>query len=115
MEVIYETLICPNIEVDEAYSVDLVPESNRISLILCYLQSGDFPSDEEEARNIRRKIAKYTLLSRKLYRMVRATPMLRRLDECDIILVLAEVHKGVCNNYTDKKALAHKLLRANYY
>lgn len=86
-----------------------------MSPILHYLQLGQLPPNEGEAIKIRNKAAKYTILSRKLYRMGKATTMLRCLGKDDITLVLAEVHKGVCINHIDGKAITHKLLRAEHY
>lgn len=64
--IIPETFASPYIEGDEAYFLEFVPESNWMSSILHYLQSGELPSDEGEARKLRRKAAKYTLISGKL-------------------------------------------------
>lgn len=113
--IIRETMTFPNIEAGEAFSVLLTLESRWMSPILRYLQSGETPPDRGEAKNIRRKAANFTLLSDKLYQMGRDSPMLKCLDESDIILVLAEVHKGVCSSHIGGQVLAHKLLRAGYY
>lgn len=77
----------------EVHSVELVPESSWMSLILCYMQSHKLPPDEGKAENIRRKVVKYTILLGKIYRMWRDAPMFRCLDDFDIALVFAEVHK----------------------
>jgi hypothetical protein len=44
----------------------------------------------------RRKASKFTMVAGKLYKMGRATPMLRCLGENETRLVLLEVHKEVC-------------------
>lgn len=48
--VIQETLALPSIESGEAYSTELILESNWMSLILRYLQSGELPRDREKPR-----------------------------------------------------------------
>lgn len=113
--VIHETLASPSIKGEETYSWELISESSWMSPILHYLQLGKLSSDEGEDRKIKRKSAKYTLLSRKLYIIGKVAPMLRCLGKDDITLVLVEVHKGVCNSHNDGKAFAHKLLRSGYY
>lgn len=62
-----------------------------MSPILHYPQSGELRPDEEEARKIKRKATKYTLLSIKLYIMGKVAPMLRCLGENDIALVLEKL------------------------
>lgn len=86
-----------------------------MSPTLHYLQFGKLPPDAGEVRNMRRKATKYTLLSRKLYRMGKATPILIFLEESDIALVLVEVHKVAYNSHISGKALAQKLLKTYYY
>lgn len=46
--VIQHTLVSPNIEVDEVYSLEDVPESSWMSLILHYLQSDELPLTREK-------------------------------------------------------------------
>lgn len=86
-----------------------------MSPIMCYLQSGKLPPDGGEARNIRTKVAKYTLLSEKLYKIGKATHELRCLDKNDITLVLAKVHKGAYCSHISRKAFTHNLLRVGNY
>lgn len=51
----------------------------------------------------------------KLYKIGRATPILRCLGEEEINLVLLEVHEGVYGSHIDGRASASKLLRPGYY
>lgn len=111
---IQETLASPNIKEDKAYSLKLVPKLIWISHILHYLQLGELPLDEREARNIKRKVGKYTLLSRKIYRMSKVIPMLRYLNKNDIDVVLTKVHKVASSSRIDGKSLTHKLLCTCY-
>lgn len=113
--VIQETLVSPSIEEDEAYSLEIFPESNWMSPILHFLQSDELLHDEREAKKIRRKDTKYTILSEKLREMEKATPMLRFLCDNHVSLVLVEIHKGTYNSHISRKALAQKLLREGYY
>lgn len=113
--VIHETLAFPNIESGEIYFAELVTKSSWMSPTLHYLQSGELPPDAGEVRNMRRKATKYTLLSRKLYRMGKANPVLIFLEESDIALVLVEVHKVAYSSHISGKALAQKLLKTYYY
>lgn len=95
--------------------INNTPCNSWKSLILHYLQTGELPPNEGEAEKIIRKGAKYSLISGKLYRLGKATPIMRCLSKNDITLVLAEVHKGAWSSHNGRKALAHKLLRVGYY
>jgi len=55
------------------------------------------------------------MVADKLYKMGRATPMLRCLGEEETELVLLEVHEGVCGSHIGGRSLAAKLLRSGYY
>ena len=59
--------------------------------------------------------SKYTFVYGKLYKIGRASPMMRCMDDHETTLVLVEVHKGACNNHIGRKGLAYKLLMAGYY
>jgi len=83
--------------------------------IIEYLTSSFSPKNEEEAQTVKRRAAKFTMVSGKLYKMGRATPMLRCLSEEETELVLLEVHEGVCGSHIGGRSLAAKLLRASYY
>lgn len=57
----------------------------------------------------------YIILSRKLYIMGSAAPMLRFQGDNNIAIVLPEVHMRACNSHFGGEALPHKILRAVYY
>lgn len=58
---------------------------------------------------------KYTMMSEKLYKMEKASPMLRCIGESKTALVLTKVHQGTYNSHIGGWALGHKLLKAGYY
>lgn len=55
------------------------------------------------------------MVAGKLYRMGRASPMLRCLGEDETNLLILEVYEGVCGSHIGGRALSAKLLRAGYY
>jgi hypothetical protein len=55
------------------------------------------------------------MVAGKLYRMGKATPMLKCLGGNETRLVILEVHEGVCGIHNGGRALSAKLLRAGYY
>ena len=64
--------------------------------ILIYLKDGRLSEDENEARRLRIKVAKYVLIDESNY-------------------VLREVHEEACGNHSRVRALIHKVVCAGYY
>lgn len=101
--VIQETLVSSTIDVDEVNSLEVVLESSWMSPILCYLHLDEILLDEGEARKIWKQVVKYTLLSRKLYKMKMVSAMLGCIGKHETTMVIAKVHKGVCNSHISGK------------
>ena len=80
-----------------------------------YLKDGKLPEDRVEARKIRIKSARYTLLEDVLYKRGFIAPYLRCLIEKEADYVMREIHEGICGNHSGGRALAHKMIRQGYY
>lgn len=107
---IYETLASPNIEVGEIYSLEVL----RVYLDVAYiaLPTGrQTPIRQWGSKERLKAVAKYTLISKKIYKKGRVIPFLWCLGKHETTWVLAKVHKGSCNSHIGGKPLAHKLLR----
>lgn len=80
-----------------------------------FLATGELPTEKEEARNVRNKVARFTLLIETLYKQGISSPLLRcvSLDESQYVMV--EIHEGVCGNHSGIRALVRKVLRVGYY
>ena len=83
--------------------------------ILIYLKDGRLSEDENEARRLRIKAAKYVLINVVLYKRGFSQPYLRCLAPDELNYVLREVHKGSCGNHSGARALVHKVICAGYY
>jgi len=81
--------------------------------IIKYLTGSFSPKSDEEAQAVRRRATKFTMVADKLYKMGRATPMLRCLGEEEIELVLIEVHEGVCGSLAGGEVTQGRLLLAD--
>lgn len=112
--VIQEVLSKPS---TEAMVVHMILEEDEgwMTPLIKYLMGSFVPKDEEEEALVRRRASKFTMVAEKLYRMGKATPMLRCFGENKTNLVLLEVHEGVCGSHIDGRALSAKLLKAGYY
>jgi len=83
--------------------------------LLKFLTGSFVPKSNEEEQLVRKRASKFTIVAEKLYKMGRASPMLRCLGEDETNVVLLEVHEGVCGSHIRGRELAAKLLRTGYY
>ena len=89
-------------------------EDGWMTQLIKYLSGAFVPKDEENEALVRRRALKFTMVEGKLYKMGKATPMLRCVGENETKLILLEVHEGVCGIHIGGRALAAKLLRVGY-
>jgi hypothetical protein len=83
--------------------------------IIRYLKTGELPSTKEEAREVIRHLARYTLIGEILYRRGYSFPLLKCLSKKDANYVLGEIHEGVCGNHSGAKTLVNKVIKTGYY
>src|ERR1051325_7006097 len=112
--VIREVLPVPSVEKEESLAVH-DEEDGWMSPIIHYLQQDTLPADSEKAKRLKKISSRFVVESGKLYRLGRATPMLRCVGEKDMSVVMKEVHEGVCGNHGGGRALASRILRVGYY
>ncbi|XP_038973343.1 uncharacterized protein LOC120105176 [Phoenix dactylifera] len=86
-------------------------EPSWMDELVNYLQDEALPSDEHEARRVKRLAARYILHEGKLYRRSFTSPLLRCLRPTEVDYAMREVHEGICGNHLGGRALAHKILR----
>jgi len=106
--VLQEVVASPNTESEEVLVVNKEVEG-WMTPIIKYLTGSFSPKNEKEAQTVKRRVAKFTMVAGKLYKMGRATPMLRCLGEEETELVLLEVHEGVGGSH-----IGGTLWRLNY-
>ncbi|XP_043700072.1 uncharacterized protein LOC122650748 [Telopea speciosissima] len=83
--------------------------------LMNYLQKGTLPDDREEARKIRIRAARYTIIGGILYKKAFAMPYLECLRPTEAEYVLREVHEGICGKHFGGMALAHKVIKQGYF
>ena len=93
--VFQEVITSPNTKVEEVNSITESKES-WMTPLLKYLTGSYTPKNEEEEQVVRKRASKFTIVSGKLYKRRRTTPIMRCLGEDETDLVLLEVHEGVC-------------------
>ena len=86
-----------------------------MSTILSYLKDGRLPSNPEEAKKIKKRAVRFTILNDKLYKMGFSQPYLRCVELEEAKYVLEEVHRGICGDHIGVKSLVQKIIRVGYF
>ena len=90
-------------------------ESNRMTPIRAYIQEGMLSDDPLEARKLRMRASKFTILQDILYKKGYSLPLLRCLSPGEANYALREIHEGICGNHSRGRSLANKALRQGYF
>ncbi|KAK0586754.1 hypothetical protein LWI29_011713 [Acer saccharum] len=80
-----------------------------------YLEENILPKDVVEAKRIKYRSTRYTILRGELYRRGFLKVLQRCVADEETGKILKNVHSGVCGNHTGGKSLAHKILRQGFY
>ena len=103
----------PNINEFQTFPVHT--HARWTSPILSYLKDGRLPPNSDEAKQIKKQAAQFTVLNNKLYKRGFSQPYLRCVEEEEAKYVLEEVHEVICGDYMEAKSLVRKIMRAGYF
>ena len=78
--------------------------------IVSFLQDERLPQDVEEAKKIKKRAAKFTILNDTLYKRGFSMPYLKCVDEDEAKYILEEIHEGVCGDYAGPRSLVSKVI-----
>ena len=78
--------------------------------IVSFLQEERLPQDVEEAKKIKKRAAKFTILNDTLYKRGFSMPYLKCVDEDEAKYILEEIHEGVCGDYAGPRSLVSKVI-----
>ena len=83
--------------------------------IVNYLKDSVLAQDKFEAKQLRCKCARYTLVDGVLYKRWFTAPYLKCHDPEEANYVMREIHEDICGNHSGGRVVAHKVLRQGYY
>ena len=86
-----------------------------MTLIISFLQDGCLPQDVEEARKVRKRAAKFTILNGTLYKRGFSMPYLECVDKEEAKYILEEIHEGVYGDHAGPISLVSKVIRTGYF
>ena len=107
-------------EVQKHPSIEEVPTftiqsgSSWMTPIVSFLQDGHLPQDANEARKIRKRVARFTILNDVLYKRGFSMPYLKYVDDNEAKYILEEIHKGICGDHAGPRSLVSKVIRTDY-
>ena len=110
-----------NMEVQKRPSIEEVPTfviqstNSWMTLIVSFLQDGRLPQDAEEAKKIKKRAARFTILNDTLYKKGFSMTYLKCVNEDEAKYILEEIHEGVCGDYADPRSLVSKVIRIGYF
>ena len=96
-------------------AVNVTGSDSWMTPITRYLKDGILLDDKVEARVLRTRSTRYTLIGDQLYRRGFSAPLLRCVTSEEVDYIMREIHEGICGNHTVARSLANKVVRQGYY
>ena len=94
----------------------LVQQSGTwMDLIISYIRDGQLPLDPSEAKKVRVRAARFTVVNSELYKRGFSLPYLICLNPEEAMYVLREIDEGVCGNHSGPRSLVGKAIRVGYF
>ena len=97
--------------IEEIATFTIQSTSSWITPIISYLQDGNLPQDTEEAKKIRKRATRFTILNDALYKRGFSMPYLKCVDEEEARYILEEIHEGIYGNHAGPRSLVNKVVR----
>ena len=113
MGLMMEVQKCPNIKEISTFTIQSTDSS--MTPIISFLQDGHLPQDVEEARKVRKRATRFTVLNDTLYKRGFSMPYLKCVDEKEAKYILKEIHEGVCGDHASPRSLVSKIIRMCYF
>ena len=83
--------------------------------IILFLQDGHLPQDAGEAKKIKKRAARFTVLNDTLYKRGFSMPYLKCVDEDEAKYILEEIHEGIYGDHASPRSLVSKVIRTGYF
>ncbi|XP_075663203.1 uncharacterized protein LOC142632739 [Castanea sativa] len=102
-ELLMEIQKQPSIEEFPIFSI--LSTNSWMAPIVSFLQDGHLPRDTLEAKKIKTRTTRFTILNDTLYKRGFSLPYLKCVNEEEAKYVLREVHEGICGDHAGPKSL----------
>ncbi|XP_075658989.1 uncharacterized protein LOC142628836 [Castanea sativa] len=101
--------------IEEVFTFAIQSTNNWMTPIISFLQDGHLPQDVEEARKVRKRVARFIILNDTLYKTGFSMPYLKCVNEEEAKYILEEIHEGVCRDHASPMSLVSKVIRTGYF
>ena len=108
IDLVMEVQKHPNIE--EVLTFTIQSANSWMTPIMSFLQDGHLPQNTEEAKKIKKREARFTILNDALYKRGFSMPYLKCVDEEEARYILEEIHGGVCGDHAGPRSLINKVI-----
>ena len=99
----------PSIEEIATFTIQSI--GSWMTPIISYLQDRHLPQNTEEAKKIRKRTARFTILNDALYKRSFSMPYLKCVDEAEARYILEEIHGRICGDHAGLRSLVNKVVR----
>ena len=82
---------------------------------ISFLQDRHLPQDTDEAKKIKNRAARFTVLNDTLYKRGFSMPYLKCVDEDEAKYILEEIHERVCGDHAGPRLLVSKVIWTGYF
>ena len=103
----------PNIEEFPTFTIQST--NSWMMPIVAFPQDGDLPQSAKEAKKIKKRAAKFTILNDTLYKRDFSMPYLKCVNEEEAKYVLEEIHEGICGHHASPRSLVSKVIQTGYF
>ena len=83
--------------------------------IVSFLLYRHLPQDAEEAKKIKKRAARFTILNNTLYKRGFSIPYVKCVDEDEAKYILEEIHQEVCKDHAGPRSLISKVIWTCYF
>ena len=98
----------PSIEEVPTFAIQRV--NSWMTPIVAFLQDGHLPQNTEEAKKVKERAARFTILNDTLYKRSFSMPYLKCVDEEEVKYILEEIHQGICRDHASLRSLVNKAI-----
>ena len=101
--------------IEEIHTFVIQNQNGWMNPILSFLQDGRLLVGSNEARKVKKRAARFTILNDTLYKRCFSMPYLRRAEKDEAKYILKEVYEGICEDHIRSRPLVSKIIRTGNY
>ena len=101
--------------IEEVPTFTIQSANSWMTSIISFLQDEHLPQNTEEAKKIKKRVARFTILNDTLYKRGFSMPYMKCVDEEEDKYILEEIHEGICGDHAGPRSLVKKVIRTGYF